>query len=147
MLDCLPKDILNIILIYKKDLELLEQIPAPYNSIAGVFPGSVGPITPTDFLIMHILELVHRVDLTTVGFDQLIAAPHEALVCFEIATDIQLERLMLYSKDYLSLSPLWRFSLPYLIIEFLTTSDIFTLRDRINEYALTGPEFPYILLN
>lgn len=147
MLDLLPKDILTIIMTYKKDLELLDQIPAPYNAIATHLPFDTGPVTHTDFLIAHILELVHRVDLSTVGLDELIAAPHEALVCFEIATDIQLERLMLYSKDSLSLSPLWRFSLPYLIIEFLTTSDIFTLRERINKYALTGPEFPYILLN
>ena len=147
MLDCLPKDILNIIITYKKDLELLEQIPAPYNSVASQVPFNIGPITPTDFIILHILELVHRVDLATIGLDQLIATPHEALVRFETATDLQLERLMLYSRDRYSLSPLWRFSLPYLIIDFLTTSDIFTLRERIESYSLTGPEFPYILLN
>ena len=129
LLDTLPTVILNIIMTYKRDLELLSQIPSPYDKICTHIPYKLyGGFTTTDFLILHIMELVNRLDLRDVSFDQLISTPHTAIIAFETANHLHRKRLELYGLTFSPpLNPCWSYSLPYLIIEYITTSDVFQL--------------------
>ena len=118
-------------MLYKQDLELLEQIPDPYKLILSQMPNNVN-ITTVDLLVYHIVELVTRLDLRAITLDQLIDSPHQTIIDFELANQLTQQRLALYHKqDTFLLNPLWKVSIPYLIIEFLTTSDLFQLRQRI----------------
>ena len=131
MLGILPDVIINIIMLYKHDLELLEQIPDPYQIILEQIPNNIN-ITTVDLLVYHIVELVTRLDLRAITLDELIDSPHQTIIDFELANQIYQQRLALYHKqDTFLLNPLWKVSIPYLIIEFLTTSDLFQLRQRI----------------
>ena len=147
-MDKLPLDIFNIIYRYKEDLELLDKMPSPYREIACELPHWNTYYTCADYLIMYIVELVTRVDLHAIPFDKLISTstPHESLVEFERAANIQEQRLRLYKIYTPVLSPLWRLSLPYIIIEYITTQDIFTLRQRLETYMAGVETFPLILL-
>ena len=146
-LDELPLVIFKIIYRYKEDLELLDKMPLTYRSIAGELPSWSTYYTSADYLILYIMELVTRIDLTSIPFDELIRTPHETLVEFERAANIQEQRLKLYDIDSPKLSPLWRLSLPYIIIEYITTQDIFTLRARLESYISGIDTFPLMLLN
>lgn len=145
-LEDLPLELFKIIYRYKEDLELLERMPLPYRSIACELPTWNTYYTSADYLIMYIVELVTRIDLHAIPFDKLISTPHESLVEFERAANLQEQRLRLYEIDSPVLSPLWRLSLPYIIIEYITTQDIFTLRERLNNYIAGAEAFPLILL-
>ena len=142
----LPREIEAIIMRYKTDLELLDQIPEPYNEIAIKLPyKSYVSLSTADFLILHVMELVHRVDLREISIDEIIESPHSSLIKFEKASDLQRLRLQLYGmQSSPPLSPLWRLSLPYILLDFLTTSDVFQLRQRLDCYFLSAPMISHI---
>ena len=140
-MDFLPAEIEALILTYKKDLELLEEIPDPYDKIATnlTYPTYLS-LSSADFLVLHVVELVNRIDLKNISIDELIGTPHESLIKFEQASELQNARLALYGlTGGESLTPLWRLSLPYIIIDFLTTSDVFQLQYRLAKYFASMP--------
>ena len=96
-MDFLPKEIEAIIQKYKTDMELLDEIPEPYNQIASnlTYPCYMS-ISSADFLVLHVVELVNRIDLKNISIDELIDTPHESLVKFERASELQNTRLALY---------------------------------------------------
>ena len=142
-MDILPKEIENIILTYKKDLELLDEIPPPYAQIASNLSyNCYHTLSPADFLVLHVVELINRIDLNHISIDQLLDySPHECLEQFERASELQTQRLALYGlTGEQKITPLWRYSLPYILIDFLSTNDLFQLQYRLAKYFESLPQ-------
>lgn len=134
-----PLAICKIIERYARDMTLLEQTPIPIPSLIShpipFYLGDAGSYS--DFLMMHILDVVssskcafHRMTI-----NQIIHFPDQIINDFEIATDIWKERLALYGLPDDSLNPIWKKSLPYIIVDFIGTFDLELLQIRLKQWV------------
>jgi hypothetical protein len=140
-----PREIVDIIIRYVTDMQLLELSPIP-----GRYSGAITPLnfeivfgetTLTDLLLGNILEAVMdaspTTDLTSLfvysKLAEVIDFPLNVVNDFEKACTLWTKRCNLYNLPS-SLPPMWNKSLPYMIFEFLRVFDVDILGDRLRQW-------------
>ena len=141
----LPLDIIKIIDIYARDMMLLDLMPTP-----GPLCGSISPLnfqtilgssSLTDLLVANIMEAVVDSKANTLTslflnsrLAEVIDFPLTVINDFEHACSLWVQRCKLYNIQTMTLPPMWRETLPFLLFEFVSLYDVDVLVERINNW-------------
>ena len=141
----LPLDIIKIIDIYARDMQLLEIMPTP-----GPLCGSISPLnfqtilgssSLTDLLVANIMEAVVDSEAHTLTslflnsrLAEVIDFPLTVINDFENACSLWARRCKLYNIKSRTLPPMWRETLPFLLFEFISLYDVDVLVERLHAW-------------
>jgi len=126
-METLPVVIVDIIMCYKKDMELLQDTPLQYRDLLRNYPPTYcrGDLTLSDIMLCFLVECLEIPPfIRPLLLDD-----------FTCAVELWQNRLKLYGFAPHTLTPTWSDTLPYIVREYMSSSNIPLLEERLSYWV------------